>query len=223
MKRDYEGKAKYRPSGRALKKYRKGRRSRMLNRRGLASQETGYVDLVAPSLAFDTTGNINLLNTVSQGPAVTQRIGKKIRLLSLQARGFVQPGSTATINDVALLVVYDKRPTGALPAITAILDSVSSTAMNNDANSGRFKIVMRKDFTLTGNAAAVANVDSLTIQSTDFFLDLKGVPTTFKGLGTGAIGDIDYGALYVISVGSNAAGTTAAFANMSFRLRFVDV
>lgn len=222
MKRDYYGKSKARLSGR-YKKARKGRKSRMLNRRDVASQETGFVDVGGPAMNFDTTGSITHLNPVSQGPAVTQRIGKKIRLKSLQGRGWVFPGSTAIVNDIALLIVYDKRPTGVLPAITAILDTASSNSMNNDANSGRFKILYRKDMILTGNPAAIANVDTTTIQSTDFFLDLKGIPTTYKALGTGVIGDVDYGALYLVTVGSNVAGTTAASGNMSFRVRFIDV
>ena len=44
----------------------------------------------------------------------------------------------------------------------------------------------------------------------------------FKSAGTGAINDIDEGALYIVTVGGNAAGTSAGIANIAFRLRFYD-
>ena len=79
-----------------------------------ASKETGYIDVAAADYVLDTTGSVTLLNTVAQGAAVTQRVGKKIVMKGLQCRGNLQNGSTANSNDVAFMIVYDKRPTGAL-------------------------------------------------------------------------------------------------------------
>ena len=92
-----------------------------------------------------TRRGVTLLNTVAQGAAVTQRVGKKIVMKGLQCRGNLQNGSTANSNDVAFMIVYDKRPTGALPTVSDILVSASSSAMNNDANTGRFSILKRHD------------------------------------------------------------------------------
>ena len=102
-------------------------------------------------------GLVTLLNTVAQGAAVTQRVGKKIVMKGLQCRGNLQNGSTANSNDVAFMIVYDKRPTGALPTVSDILVSASSSAMNNDANTGRFSILKRHDDILIGNLTAAAN------------------------------------------------------------------
>lgn len=184
-----------------------------------ASKETGYLDTALAGYACDTTGSLTLLNAVPQGAAVTQRIGKKIEMKSLQARGIVQNGTTAIVNDIAYLIVYDKRPTGTLPAITDVLVSVSSFSMNNDNNSGRFKIVKRVDQNLIGNAGALTES---TAQDADWFCSLKGLETVYKALGTGAIADIEQGALYLITVGNVAAGTAAATLFESFRLRFMD-
>lgn len=199
---------------------------RGLNRRGVASKETGFVDTALASYNMDTTGSIALIPTIAQGASVNQRIGKKIVLKSLQARGQVFNGATGSINDVAFLIVYDKRPTGALPAITDILVTATAAAMNNDANSGRFQILKRCDFLLVGNITGTPATQSLTetsALSADFFLDLKMKPEVFKAAGTGAIGDIEEGALYIVTVGSIAAGTAAATLSMAFRTRFVDV
>jgi len=202
-----------------------GRYNRRMSMRGAGrvSSETGFVDLAGATYALDTTGTVTLLNTVAQGASVSQRVGKKIMLKSLQFRGAMQNGSAAAGNDVAVLIVYDKRPTGALPAITDILTSVAPTAMNNDANSGRFVILKRIDEVLIGNLTAAANYTEAAIKSCDYYLPLGGKPTTYKAAGTGAIADIEEGALYAVTVGGTAAGASAASVFGSYRLRFKDI
>lgn len=214
--------ASYKPSTR----YLSANSSRQLNRRGVASKETGYVDLAFATYNLDTTGSIALVATIAQGASVNQRVGKKIMLKSLQVRGYLQNGAASYFNDCAVILVYDRRPTGSLPAITDVLVTANSSAFNNDANSGRFKIIRRWDFELIGNVTgtlATQQLTDCTAKTADDFVKLKGLPTVFKAAGTGAIGDIEEGALYVITVGNNVAGTTAAQANLAFRTRFVDV
>lgn len=189
----------------------------------VASRETGYVDLAGGAYVMDTTGSVTLLNAIAQGASVNQRVGKKVMLKSLQFRGNISNNSAATVNDVAFMIVYDKRPTGSLPAVTDILVSASATSLNNDANSGRFKILKRWDEVLIGNATAPANYTEAMFKNCEFYLPLKGLPTTFKAAGTGAIGDIEDGALYLVTVGVIATGTGAALMQGSFRTRFIDI
>lgn len=202
-----------------------GRYNRRMSVRGAGrvSGETGFVDVASTSYNLDTTGSITLLNTVAQGASVSQRVGKKIVLKSLQMRGQMVNNSTAISNDVAFLIVYDRRPTGALPAITDILASVNAQAMNNDANSGRFVIIKRCDELLLGNTSAVASLTERTALGTDHYIPLGNKPTTYKAAGTGAIADIEQGALYFVTVGNAVAGTSAAIVNCTFRLRFQDI
>lgn len=191
------------------------------------AKEKGYVDVALAGYALDTTGSVTLLNTIAQGASVNQRVGKKVILKGLQGRGLSQAGSTATINDVAWMIVYDKRPTGALPAVTDVLVTASSNSLNNDNNAGRFRILKRVDRVLIGNPSltgAVANaLTDCVAASEDFWLDLKSAPTTYKAAATGGIGDIEEGALYLVTVGNVAAGTAAATLFESFRVRFLDV
>jgi len=183
-------------------------------------QETGYVDLASATYANDTTGTITLIATIPQGTSVNQRVGKKVIIKSVQFRGYSRVGSTGTTADGTNLVVYDRRPTGSLPAISDILDSASSASFNNDANSGRFQILKRVDWVLTGNSATPATGNE--ILNADFYLKV-GKPSVFKAAGTGAIADISDGALYFVSVGNIAAGTNAPFTLGGFRTRFIDV
>jgi len=193
-----------------------------LNRRGVASKETGFVDLASAAYNFNTTGSIVLIPTIAQGASVNQRVGKKIKLKSLNCRGYVYNQDDASFNDCALLIVYDRRPTGSLPAITDILVAASSVSFNNDANSGRFQILKRDDFMMTGETDPASTRDCTNAAlSADFFLNLRNLPCTFKAAGTGAIGDIEEGALYLVTVGNQAAAY--GIGQLAFRTRFVDV
>lgn len=188
-------------------------------------KETGFVDTGASTgtaYAMDTTGSVTLLSAVAQGASQSQRVGKKIMLRSLQGRGAMGNLSTAVTNDVAFMIVYDKRPTGALPSITDILVAASSLSLNNDANAGRFTILKRHDDVLVGNQTAAANYTEAMYKSADFYLPLKGLQTVYKAAGTGAIADHEEGALYLVTLGNNA-GTAAATLNLALRLRFVDM
>ena len=195
-----------------------------LNRRGVASKETGFVDLATAAYNMNTTGSIVLIPTIAQGASVNQRVGKKIKLKSLACRGWIYNDTAASANDVAFLIVYDRRPTGSLPAITDILVAANSAAFNNDANSGRFQIMKRDDFVLLGVPAIGSTMTDCSAVSADFYLNLRNLPCTFKAAGTGAIGDIEEGALYLVTVGNNTGGSNnGAFGSLAFRTRFIDV
>jgi len=189
-------------------------------RRITASKETGFVDVAAASYAMDNAGTITHLSVIPQGASVSERVGKKVILKSLQFRGYVSNLTTAVFNDCAILIVYDRRPTGVLPAVTDVLNTSSALSMNNDANSGRFQIVRRFDFELIGNATLLTEGSA---KSADYFVDLKSKPWVAKALGTGVIADVEEGALYAITVGVAAPGQTAAQLTGGYRLRFVDV
>lgn len=196
-------------------------KSRPLQRNGNLKQETGYVDLAAATYGNDTTGSVTLIATVPQGAGVSQRVGKKIRWESIQIRGQILAQGTTTFADAANILVYDKRPTGALPAITDILTGLSSNAMNNDNNSGRFQILRRLNYLIMGNSTLLATgKEGYDINE---FVPVKRI-CVFKSVGTGAIGDIEEGALYLVSIGNVAAGGgNAANSQLQFRVRFRDM
>lgn len=181
----------------------------------------GYADLAGATYVIDTTGSVTLLNLVAQGVATNQRVGKRIRMTSLQCRGYIQANTTAILNDVVVMIVYDKRPTGSAPAVTDFLNSASSEAQNKDDNiPDRFQILKRMHYTLTGNTTAPATGNEAV--DADFYMPIR-FPVNYKSAATGAIGDIEEGALWLVTIGNNVAGNTAAALRASFRLRFADV
>lgn len=196
---------------------RQASKERQLQR--ASPNETGYVDLAFASYGANTTGTITLIATIAQGAGVTQRIGKRAYYKSIQIRGAVDPNASTLTTKVAFIIVYDRRPTGALPAITDILVSASSVSFNNDNNSGRFQIVTRRDYFLIGNNATPNT--SLSGVSIEEFIKFRR-EVVYKAAGTGAIGDIEQGALYLVTVGDKAAGATDADFFLGFRVRFTE-
>jgi len=182
-----------------------------------------YIDIANADYDCDTTGSITHLSAVAQGTSVNKRDGKAFRISSAQIRGYVTNGSTAVVNDCAVFFVWDKFPNKVLPAITDILDSVHARAMNKRENASRFVILRRWDFSLTGKNDA-STVPGF-FRSFDHFVRFpKDCICTCTTADT--TGDIDQritGALYMVTVGSTAAGDAAALANMTIRVNFVDI
>lgn len=185
------------------------------------AHETGYKDLAYATYALDTTGSITLLNTVAQGASVNERVGKKYMIKSVQFRGQALSNATTTTTEGAALLVYDKRPTGSLPAITDILDTATSKSFPKDDNTDRFLTLRRWDWSLCGNTATAGQQTSASSIQFEEYVKV-GKKCVCKAAGTGAIGDIAEGALYLVTVGAAAAGTTAGALGCGVRVRFVD-
>jgi len=186
-----------------------------------AEKNAGYVDLAYAAYPLNTTGSITLIATIAQGVSVNQRKGKKALLKSLQLRGYAVTEATTLDTRCAFMIVYDREPTGALPAITDILVTATPQSFLNDVNSDRFQIVRRFDFCLSGSGTVpVTGNEVLAIEE---YVKLQKRPIQFGAAATGAIGDISKGALYLVSVGNIVAGTADATLNLAIRTRFTDV
>lgn len=187
----------------------------------VAKREQGYLTVANAGYGLDTTGSVTLLNTVAQGVGISQRVGKKFRMNRLEIIGNMQNGTTATLTDSRWAIVYDKRPTGTLPAVTDIYDGIGPQYFRKEDNAGRFTILKESQQVLTGNATAGNSQNFARNVNSSISLGNKLVVN--KSAGTGAIGDIEQGALYLVTMGDQAAGTAAASLGAAFRLRFTDI
>jgi len=192
-----------------------------------AAKEKGYVDAVITS-APDSAGSVQHINIIPQGAAVTQRVGKKVVMTGLQVRGRITNTTlTGGCVNAALIVIYDKRPTGALPTIATILASASPFSMNNDDGSGRFSIIRRWDITMNGGnlATTKSQTSNSTVNLNDGggnWTDMKARPVVFTATAaTGAIGTIEEGALYWVAITDSGASTCDVVGQV--RVRFLDV
>jgi len=190
----------------------------------VASGEKGYVDLPVGNgttvYACNTTGSITLVATIAQGASVLQRVNKKIMLKSVQVRGLIVSDTTTTQAGAAIMLIYDRRPTGALPAITDVLVAINSNAFTNNDNQGRFSVLYRRDYALIGNITTPSTGSERQIVNDFVKVNRMAV---YKSAGTGAITDIEEGALYLITTGDIVAGTADANAQLNLRTTFKDI
>jgi hypothetical protein len=174
--------------------------------------------------AYNTTGVVTLLNDVAEGTSTQERAGRKVMMTGMTIRAYAYNGTTAVYNKCVTLIVEDLRPTGSLPAVSDIVESIQSNAMNNEAGFGRFKIHMRKSWILRGQGTGGASVDDAApwIRNFDKFKPLKNREVHYSGA-TGGIGEIIKGALYLVTFGNLPAGTGAATLEGNIRLAFKDI
>lgn len=177
-----------------------------------------YVDLASATYGLDTTGSVTLVAAIPQGAAEVARIGKKAQYKSFQLNGSVDHHSSTATTQYAYMLVYDREPTGALPNITDILNTISASSFNNDANSDRFKILRRWDGCIIGGTTTLTSKSAVNVHE---YVKCN-LPIQFKNVGTGAIGDIAKGAVYLVTVGSHPAGTSSASLIVRIRTRFID-
>lgn len=214
LRKDFKRKRRTQNAFRRIKRARG-----MPTRSKFSTKESGYFDTAHASYAIDTTGSVTLLNPIPQGAGSSERVGKKIMMTSIQSRGVSFGGTTATATDGAYMIVYDKRPTGTLPTITEILESATPSSMNKEDNATRFSILKRVDQVYIGSVANTLTVKSA--YNADWYKKLKKVQL-FNSVGTGAIGDIQSGAIYLVTIGGSV-GTAAATLSASFRIRYIDI
>lgn len=168
-----------------------------------------------------TDGVVELIADIGPGTSQRTRIGREIALESFEFRGNLRSQSSATSNQVAIGIVYDRRPGGSIPLIGDIYTSGNSLSLQNDDNLDRFVELYSKEYTWTLANRYANEGFSSTIS---FTLDLGYLKTIYKSLGTGAANDIETGALYLTARGNRAPGLDAAADLISTeRLRYVDI
>lgn len=165
-----------------------------------------------------TTGAILSLNFVSQGDGATSRDGDQFRMKSLELHGAVALPSAATRpNNTRLMLILDTEPTGALPALTDILDDQSGAinfyyAPRNLDNRTRFIVLKDWHYTVNPNGTEAYQINHYRK------LDIK---TLFNGA-TGSITTLKNNHLFLLVAGDEASGANNPTYALSSRIRYVD-
>lgn len=182
--------------------------------------ELKTIDNNAFTSNYDTTGTITLINGVIQGTDFNQRVGRKFMMKSIYCR--IASANNATMPAPTVLrwlLVYDSQTNATLPAITDILNSVSTLSTNNLSNRDRFTILADQTWVPTTQVSDTAAVVNFADFSKYF---KKGSWEVVNGGTAATVGSIQTGGLYFVTVGDTAAGTAAAVAVVTTRVRFVD-
>lgn len=162
--------------------------------------------------SFNITVPLTLLNGIMRGPDVNNRTGRDILLTSLQVNGYVSAGSAETITRI--IVFYDHQTNGSAPLSSELIDPMR-TYGNLPVRESRYEILYDGQY----HVNASTETDSLTMVNFIIPLDHS---TIFNSGNAGDVTDIITGALYVATIGNNAAGATAPTFIFSSRLRFTE-
>jgi len=201
--------------------------------------ELKSLDQPSANFALNSTAVFTCLNLVRAGSSFCNRIGRKINMMSVRMRGWINPIRTITLSDVArILIIYDRQANGANPTLQSLLQTTDQAAGNtttilsgiNLNNRDRFVILRDEMIVLpsqTVTAGAITTpgwVDpvSHTFEH-DWYVKMGGLSTQFGADSAPAvIGDITTGALFMVTAGLNAAGAEGYQLTAEVRLRYLD-
>lgn len=178
-----------------------------------------YVDQ-AINVQASTTTTETLLNGLTKGEAYNQRHGREIAMGSLEFNLQMSPtDTTGTEQNHRFWIVYDRYPQGTAPAFIDVFKLAHTSTLLNEDNRWRFKILFDSGtHTFSDRTAGSSNNYLHTVRRV---INLKGLITRYGNSDHGDIQDINFGALYLMNVGSHAAGVTAGTLYGNMRFRFV--
>jgi len=189
---------------------------------------------------ISTTATFLCVNTVQEGAGFYNRIGRRITMQSLHVTGMVFTNQGVTPGSVdeylRIMVVYDRQPNGATPAIADLLldyDNAGATSTKsfshiNINNADRWQVLRDIRLQIPNDAGNLESGEAPIIDysnrgNVNEFIRLNGLETHYKATtNPGAIGDISSGALWVITFGNVAAATAAYQFKWTARLRYSD-
>lgn len=198
------------------------------------NHELKVQDLATATYQVNTSGSITLLAIPTVGADYNARIGRKITLKSLFIRGrlvletaIALTGTLSIAQQGRLIICYDLQPNGAAPAITDILITADPASHLNLNNRDRFRILCDKEYVFDpsfyqNTATQAYSFMGRTIYNVKIFKRLN-LDMIFNAVNGGTVADISSGALYMVWIGSAAAGTNSdTNAIVSTRVRYAD-
>lgn len=211
-----------------------------LRGRGGGSSELKTVDVSGLVKVLSTTATFTILNPVQEGTGFYNRIGRKIQMKSLRIKA--QIGITGNESNLfeylRVMIVYDRQPTGAAPAIADLLQNVDqagaattdSKSSLNLNNSDRWLVLMDNPIEVpyadkdASNWLAQGVFDYVKNEvNIDRFINLRSLEAHFKSTSNPITeADITTGTLYLVTYGSTAAASAPYQLLASTRMRYYD-
>lgn len=192
-------------------------------------------DLLTATYQVNTTGSVTLLANPTLGSDFNNRVGRKVVLKSVYIRGRVATEASNTLNAVAatisqqarFIIFVDMQPNGAAPSVTDLLVEALPSSQLNLNNRDRFRVLSDKNYMFdpyflnTATTVAIASAPN-QVKEVKKYKKLN-IETVFNATNGGTIVDINSGALFMLWVGSVAAGVSSDVnAVVSTRVRYAD-
>lgn len=189
------------------------RRSRYA-RRVLAPEQKSVV--TAASIQIDNGGTIQYVSNVTKGTTDQTRVGNKIVLKSLWLKSCIRTPTTAADQYVRVVVIEDKKPSGALPTWTTIWNTVNPYSFRNEDYITRFRIWHDRMI----NVNRPSESDSLIPHN---WYRKTFRPIFYNDGVAGTVADCQQSAFYIGVIGSEVNGSTDAYLDYNFKITFTDV
>lgn len=173
-----------------------------------------------------------LINAITSGSGVTNRLGRKVLMRKLVLRCSDQWNLNTMVisgySPIRVVVVYDREPTGALPSVLDIFDVASILSNNNLTNSDRFQIIVDTqsgEWSPSTTGINPAQTSQITILCPLIVRKLNH-ETQWKDVATSNIADYSKGAMYIMVAQDSTTAYTGAGATRTFdyicRIRYTD-
>jgi len=181
----------------------------------LAPGEFKAVDVHAAT-AVTTTPIVVLLNGIARGDDINERTGREVDMRSIQFSAQVRAATTTGVDQThRVLIVYDRQTNAAAPTMAQVCESATIQAPRNLENRKRFSILFDKIYNL--NAAD----ESGSSRQIRWYRHLNH-PETFNSGDAATVADITTGSVYLIALGTEAAGGTSGSIDYWSRIRYQD-
>lgn len=116
----------------------------------MAGPEVKVVDTAVQNFTMSTTSIGQVLNTISLGSDLFNRVGRQIQMISVHLRGyFISAGNAVVPDYLRVLLVYDRQPDGSTAVFNDVITSIdnaggvthASQDFPDQGNLDRFKIL----------------------------------------------------------------------------------
>lgn len=215
----------------------KRRRTSNYRTGGYQGMELKFVDIETNSDAFATSwapmedGTALQVSGMAQGNSESERIGRKVSLVSIHIKCRVHTLSTeAQANPQPdlfgrICLVWDTQTNGAQLTASEVFDeggTINSLAFRNLQHTSRFRVLWDKKWVLAKPTQNEGAADKWGIQARttgimNYNLKFKTpIKVTYNGTTTGVIAAVTDNSLHIIGVANNAA----ALLDMQVRCRF---
>lgn len=200
--------------------------------------ERKWVDLALSGSHFSSVAAPLLLNGTTKGTDVYNRIGRRLKIKSINIRGYVVfNGSYAgpAPDYMRAAIIYDREPGGALPTWSDIFQDTTnagaaaglSTSPLNLNNTDRFAVLKDWHWSVVGGLLNQATAPpgqtfpTATEMNIRWFKKLN-LDVRYNSGNAGTIADLTTGAMYMVTQGLNSAANHQWDLNFTSRIRFED-
>ncbi len=201
------------------------KRSRRFSAPSRVRPELKFHDVNIAGASVPITMVIRNLGIIPQGVTESDRVGRKVRVKNVYWTLGIELNATTNgtlgTEIIRVMLVQDAQTNGAIFAATDIWETDNWFDFRNLAETGRFRVLMRREFTLTSPGFAGNGTSNDTLRVIEPFIGGKRVDIKIQwddSVATGAIGSCRTNNLYLVT--QAVLGTGRIEGNI--RVRFID-